>query len=315
MRGTLPDLTDYPHLAPLCEKLLSLWPQHSSYVIRSLNQRTESALRCSDRASDLILRLAKGHSGGLDHFCLDYRYLCETLILQEELHFRRTGRYRLSTLEDARREVYDNGPLMARYMDGLLLSIVLWANHANALEHYITRFLAGNTMQFTHLEVGPGHGLMIYFAAKDPRCVRLTGWDISSTSINSTRRCLDRLGVAGGVSLIKRGLPAADIGNDTFDSIVISEVLEHLERPQEVVDQLYDYLNPGGRIWFNIPVNSPAPDHIYLFREPEEIVALVRRGGFEIEDYAFFPMTGATEERARREKLTISVAVIGRRPR
>jgi len=48
-------------------------------------------------------------------------------------------------------------------------------------------------------------------------------------------------------------------------------------------------LRPGGRLWVNVPINSPAPDHIYLFRTPEEAVDAVQAAGFEVSETAFFP--------------------------
>ena len=92
-----------------------------------------------------------------------------------------------------------------------------------------------------------------------------------------------------------------------------SEVLEHLEDPAAALDVLGKLLAPGGRIFINVPANSPAPDHIYLFRNPEELVQMMEGLGFRVLQTFFAPITGATMERARRQELTISCVVIATR--
>ena len=67
-------------------------------------------------------------------------------------------------------------------------------------------------------------------------------------------------------------------------------------------------------MFLNVPVNSPAPDHIFLWHSPEEVVDLVKDCGFEVVDTRFVPATGFTEEEARRRKVTINSLVIAKKP-
>ncbi len=92
----------------------------------------------------------------------------------------------------------------------------------------------------------------------------------------------------------------------------MSEILEHLEDPVGALRAAAAWMRPGGWLWINVPVNSPAPDHIFLLRTPEEAVELVRAAGFTPVDTAFYPMTGRTLDETRRENLTISVIVTAR---
>ena len=99
-----------------------------------------------------------------------------------------------------------------------------------------------------------------------------------------------------------------------FDGIVFSEVLEHLEEPEQGIRALFHLCKPGGLVWINVPANCPMPDHLYLVREPKQAEDLVRSVGFEVVDTANFPMTGVTLERAIRQKLTMSCIIVARRP-
>lgn len=306
--GSVPfDLAKYdshPALASMLRQQLAAFPNHLHYLERRFAQRDDVTLRFEDLIAQKITLIARGK---LNELCDDYRWLCEEL-LNEELHFVRTGRYRLSTFADAANAVYANPNYMKRYLNGLLASQLWWRNHTEVLRLFCEIFLPQNPLDFSHLEVGPGHGLYLHFAASAPNCKCATAWDISDTSLNSTRASLAALGTARRVLLERVDLFAAP--KRTFDSIVFSEVLEHLEDPAAALSVLFGLLSQGGRIFINVPVNSPAPDHIFLFSAPEEVVRIVERAGFRIVKTLFAPGAGASLTSARKLRLAISTAVI-----
>lgn len=306
----LNELTRFQALKRIIDVQLALWPDHEKFLQSSFNGRDERQLMASQAIAELIMRLA---GENLQDFCRDYRWLCDRMV-EEEVHFRRTGKYRLSSSIEAEGAVYDNQDFMPRYLNGILLSQLFWANHAGAMSSYLHDFLPKNQDRYDHLEVGPGHGLFFYFAAQDPRCKSVTGWDVSPSSIAATTQCLKLLGVTREVALLLQDVFKAAPSDRRFHSVVISEVLEHTDNPRAALENLFRHLTPGGRLFVNMPVNSPAPDHIYLLHSPEEVADLVKRSGFEIEHMVLFPATGYSEAQARRHKLTISVVVIACRP-
>jgi ubiquinone/menaquinone biosynthesis C-methylase UbiE len=142
----------------------------------------------------------------------------------------------------------------------------------------------------------------------------LEAWDVSKSSIAATTHSLKTLGVTRQVELRENDVMAAPLRPAFFHSAIISEVLEHLERPDLALQALRANLRPGGRLFINAPMNSPAPDHIYLWTHTDEFVDFVRVQGFEIEEALFFPVTGYTLEQAVKRNLSISCVVIARRP-
>ncbi|HLG87701.1 MAG TPA: class I SAM-dependent methyltransferase [Alphaproteobacteria bacterium] len=234
--------------------------------------------------------------------------------MEEELHFRRHQRYRLQTFAEADREVYSNPAYMSRYVNGILISQLFWRNHAQALDLFRTAFLPRLPDRFNHLEVGPGHGLFLSYAALDSRCKAATGWDVSSSSVHATRHALEIFGIRRPIDLTVQNVLEAPAQREQFDSAIISEVLEHLEQPRKALETLFASLRPGGMIFINVPINSPAPDHIYLWTTPEAVAQLIHEAGFDIETFYELPMTGFTLERARRTRAGISCVAFARKP-
>jgi 2-polyprenyl-3-methyl-5-hydroxy-6-metoxy-1,4-benzoquinol methylase len=175
---------------------------------------------------------------------------------------------------------------------------------------FLNRVLDLPKTDIDYLEVGPGHGLMVYFAAQSPHIKSLEAWDVSAVSLRETQAALDKLQLKRPVSLTEVDiLSAADTGRQ-FDLIVISEVLEHLERPDTALKFLHKALRSDGHIYINVPINSPSPDHIYLFSNPGEVQALVEQAGFKIKSLELFATQGRSVERALKDKISVSSGLI-----
>ncbi len=298
---------EYPQLSALTASILEAWPQHEAFIAKRFAERKPAHMVLVEKLSGMIRTLCDGQWPTL---AADYRWTCE-MLLEEELHFRRSGGYRYTTFADAEARVYSDTPLMSRYINGLLVSQIMWANHTGALKFFIESFLGQSKADYRLLEIGPGHGLFLYFAATQTAFGHLEAWDVSDASIASTRHALKRLGIEDRLTLRKCDLFDGEVPQVPFDCAVISEVLEHLENPLEALDKIRGVLVPGGRIFINAPCNSPAPDHIYLFETPEQISEMVTQAGFSVLETAVFPLTGYSEDRARKAKLTLSCAIIG----
>ncbi|MGE0383647.1 MAG: class I SAM-dependent methyltransferase [Gammaproteobacteria bacterium] len=300
---------DYPALVRLFERQIAATPRHAGALTKRLSNAAADHLRMADEIAEFVWHIA---GADLERVLLDYDWICQ-LVLGEELHFRRSGNYRLSRFEDAVAEVYSNDDLMAHYMNGLLITQVWWSNHTEIMRFFRSAFLRGFTKPFRHLEIGPGHGLLMLLAGRETLCESLEGWDISARSIDHTRRSLDLIGIQRATTLRVQDLYTAGATGRTYDSIVLSEILEHLEQPRAALQAVSGLLAEAGRLFVNMPVNSPAPDHLFLLRTPEDVVDFVADSGYVIEDAKFAPQTNMTLEAARRTQSTISTAVIARR--
>lgn len=304
----LAELQSGTALDTLVRTTLELWPEHAKFLTRAFGSRTVEELDDSYVFADIILKIAGER---WPKYIESYRWMCEEFT-GEQLHFSRTGSYRFSWLSEVEGSVYGQPEYMTRYMDGLLISQVYWNNHLRAASLLKRRFLPTNKLGGRHLEIGPGHGLFMYFAAESARSSSLSGWDISETSLTSTRRCLEKLGIGMSIDLRLRDAAANSV-SEIFDSIVLSEVLEHVEDPLALLKGVIENLSSDGRIFINVPVNSPAPDHIFLLKSPEEAIELVRASGLHIVEQHLLPETSMTIEQAAKRNATVSCIIIGQR--
>ncbi|MHB8528244.1 MAG: class I SAM-dependent methyltransferase [Caulobacteraceae bacterium] len=298
----------------LVRAVLDVWPQHEKFLRSSLAGRPRALRNTTEIISSLLIRVAEDRALPLRRYAADYRYLCEELVLPEQFFFRREKKYRLSTYNEAAKEIYDNRNVMSRYMNGLFISDALWLNHANAMNDFVNAYLPGVTPNLNYLEIGPGHGMLLHLAIRFGKYSRMSAWDVSPTSIEHTSHVLGLLNETDRVDLqlhdiYEPGL--TETYKEQFHTIVLSEVLEHLERPKEAIAIIRELLAPLGSVWINVPVNGPAPDHLFLLRSPEAAAELVASAGLEVARTAAFPVAGASLERARRKELPISCVVVG----
>jgi 2-polyprenyl-3-methyl-5-hydroxy-6-metoxy-1,4-benzoquinol methylase len=308
--SSLETLEAYPNLARLLQRQFQVTPSHIRFLTRRYSGALEEELIECEVLAGQIARLAGEE---IDEFLSDYDFIC-TIQRDEELYFRRHREYRLKTFEQAFQQVYSNRAYMQRYMRGLLMTQMHWSNHTSCIAFYSREFLGRNKSDVDLLEIGPGHGLLMARAVKDGRCKSVNGWDVSEASLQETAEALKRLGVTTPVSLKMRDLFAPSSAADQFDAVVFSEVLEHLEKPAAALDAIYQVMRPSARLYVNVPINSPAPDHLFLLKSPEETIKFISSRGFEIERFAFHPATNYTIEQSRKHDLTISVCVIATKP-
>lgn len=294
-----------PALQQIKEATLASWPEHRSFIEKSIDSRSDECLSTSEELSAAILQIVGPE---LPAYCDDYRKTCEQLT-EEEWFFRRNDRYRFARYQEVADFVYHNEGYMQSYVRGLLLSQVLWRNHAETMHSYTSSFLPRTNANGLHLEIGPGHGLSMHLAMRHLPEARFVGWDISETSLKETASCLAALSHSESrfeLHATDASHPDSSLLTSLFDSITISEVLEHTEQPREILESLANLLTDDGRVFVNIPVNSPAVDHIYLFESPEQVWELAEGSGFSIDAHHEYPLTGYSEERARKLKATIS---------
>lgn len=108
----------------------------------------------------------------------------------------------------------------------------------------VQRFLPGKGLKL--LDFGCGTGDFLTFAREN---FEMWGHDLSRDAVNKARKnnpdIQNRLTSGGPDNLIPPP--------DSFDGIVMWDVLEHLPDPPGVCTKLLEYLKPGGRLFLSTP--------------------------------------------------------------
>jgi ubiquinone/menaquinone biosynthesis C-methylase UbiE len=296
----------YPALGRLISAVLEVWPEHRGFLTKSLEPRTGALLETSDRMAAAVLELAGDR---VAEHAADYRWLCDQ-IRDEELNFVRTGHYRYSTFAETNANVYSDGDFMRRYMHGLLYSHVLWFMHISSLHFFSQRLAARVKAGGRVLEVGSGHGLLLFLALRDLGMAEAVAWDLSQVSLDQTREALGRLGAQDRARFAVQDMHKVEPGQDDFDLIILSHLLEHLEQPVDALKKLKPVLRKGGLLYVNVPLNAPMPDHLILLEEPADAERMLVEGGFRVLEIASHTTQAVTLSRALKQKTAVTCSII-----
>lgn len=264
-------------------------PVHAKKLRSSLSEIDESFETEMTILVDRYLGILEPEGKGLD-FLIDCYLRSLDDIFAERVEFLRSGAYRYTSFGEVNARVYANPEVMAYHMHGLFLSQFLWHQHYKMYRYFsnIARTVAPGVRRY--LEVGGGHGLYLRaFSGFMHPGAEIDVIDISPTSLRICREMAAGTAahfILGDIQTMERPDPA-------YDFITMGEVLEHVEDPVSLLRKLGDLSAPDARIFITTPTNAPSIDHIYLFRNVDEIRTVISASGLEIvEDLAV-----VTEER------------------
>lgn len=217
------------------------------------------------------------------------RFALESMKLQKL--FDKTRQYENKTYEQAANEVYQNRDYMFNlYLPGILLSHFLWEHHYKQHQFYKAEFLPRMRDHGGKLFYDVGIGTGFYskeLLIADPE-MRGRGFDLSPSSMDYTLATLTAFGVRDRYETVHRNIVTEPV-SPPADFVVSIEVLEHLEDPQEFLDALCKMLKPNGLGLISAALTAPNADHIYLYNEPEEVVAQLEKAGFKLITFAHDP--------------------------
>lgn len=294
-----------PALAALVDAIVAQNPMHRGFLLRAL-----AHTRADDRDRlERYLRFCQARGLATDELAECYlTIVIDTL--REQIHFQRNGRYRHSTFAEVAADVYFNDAYMSRYMIGLALTAFLWPNHLAMFRYFAEQLPTDQTGSY--LEIGPGHGYYLMTAMERSAYHAYTAIDISTTSLELARALVTHSGLPGRKDLTLRceDFLASDLDEESFDAVVMGEVLEHVEDPDAFLARIVTVTRPGAFLFVTTCINAPAVDHITLFPDTATIEALFRRHTLRVRSSLICPYEGRTLEECETKRLAVNVAYV-----
>ena len=138
------------------------------------------------------------------------------------------------------------------------------------------------------LDVGCSQGICSILLGREHKNV--TGLEIEADSINYARNMLSKeeSSVRDCISFIEGDFLDKTLLKEAsgFDTILMTEVLEHLEYPDAFIELAYEYLNDNGRFIVTVPFGiNRHPDHKRTYYLTELHIALSQK--FDIKEIEF----------------------------
>ena len=295
-----------PNVQTLIDNILEANPMHRKFLDHSMADIQEEELHHLDR----YLSFCTEQGLTLSYMAESYLTIVEDT-LREQIYFMKHKNYRHSSYQDVANDVYHNDEYMNRYMYGLAMTAFLWPNHlgmARFFNETLPRDRKGH-----YLEIGPGHGYYIMSAMQSAAFDHFTGIDISESSIKQSRSIIDYFAPECKDRYALRCMDFLDANNleeNSFDSIVMGEVLEHVETPDIFLQRIASLAKKDAFIFITTCVNAPAIDHIYLWRTTADLEEMIEDNGLKITKPLRLPYEGKTLEESEAEDLAINVAYV-----
>jgi 2-polyprenyl-3-methyl-5-hydroxy-6-metoxy-1,4-benzoquinol methylase len=131
------------------------------------------------------------------------------------------------------------------------------------------------------LDIGPNIGTCLALA-------RERGWNISGVEINAeaARYCREQR----GLNVIAGALDAHTYPDNSFDIVLMGDVIEHLRAPIDLMHVVGHILKPGGAVIISTPniagwagrlLQIKPEEHLYYF-SPATMAQLLRQAGLDV---------------------------------
>jgi 2-polyprenyl-3-methyl-5-hydroxy-6-metoxy-1,4-benzoquinol methylase len=287
-------------LQNIIDKIQLTDPLHAKKLKRNLKNLNQDYLEKCEAFIAKYDRYLKGIDKDLEFGIECYQRMIADF-MYEQLRFMETGKYSSTSFDEVNKRVYNNPEVMEYFMNGLLLSQVLWKHHYTMFSFFSSTFSKYTEGVKSYLEIGGGHGLFISKAIEILGTeVNFSLLDISPTSLEVSRQFIGE----HPVNYILSDIFEFDTPLQ-YDFITMGEVLEHVEHPVDLMLKLRSLLSDEGTIFMTTPTNAPSIDHIYLFSNAEEIRTIIHQAGLEVVDEICVYAEDLPEEKAIELKVTM----------
>ncbi len=222
--------------------------------------------------SDFHVQLADG-----------YAFLVMELAKSQAV-YQKAGKYPNSSYDEVYEATYNNPEFMTNYHWGLYMATFAWPHHIKIFRFFEREFISkfGDESGLL-LDLGSGSGVWSkLFISSNPNW-RGLGVDISETSVNEANAMVSAMTSSSKIKYVLGD--ALDYSTDEpADAVISSFLLEHLENPRSLLENVSRNLKPKGFAFVTGALTAAEIDHISEFRYESELVILAEESGLRVLD-------------------------------
>ncbi len=203
---------------------------------------------------------------------------------RSQSRYEKERQYQFSSFDDVYQTVYGDENFMRYYHWGVFVTTFGWRHHLPLYQLYRDNFLQRMSLRSGPqrlLDLGCGSGVWHILASRALEELHVCAVDISPTSIALSQDTVANLGLSGSINYICAD--ALDYKLKTpVDAGVSCFLLEHLEKPADLLKNLADNIAPRGIAFVTCALTAAECDHIFEFRRESEPIALAEAAGFRL---------------------------------
>jgi 2-polyprenyl-3-methyl-5-hydroxy-6-metoxy-1,4-benzoquinol methylase len=224
-------------------------------------------------------------------------------------HYEVDGEYENKSYTEVYESHYNQKETMEAYLWGVCFANVLRPHHVELGVHWETRFLSRLQNETEIIEIAPGHGAWGLLALDHVPGSSLRGFDISETSVATSRAMAHAAGLSSRTSYeVRDALDLERLEPQSADAVICSFVLEHLEEPEKIFAATRHLLRTDGVAFITGGLESAQVDHIYEFHRESELVVMAESQGCRVlETASFHPSRNLRNARFLPRSMTLIV--------
>ena len=268
---------------PNLEKFLDYFSQHCQVYFPAIQNTHLNHRKSFEELAPIMLNWAENHLGenwskvladGYLHFLMD--------VNRSQIEYERRGNYVGKSYDNVFDRVYNNPKFMNLYHWGVFVSTFAWEHHIKIYNLYRKSFLPCLDLERGRLlDLGSGSGIWSFLTTHFLPQWTSQGIDISEKSVELSTTMAESSGLGNKVQFM-----ACDAlnfkGNEKYDAAISCFLMEHLEEPQLLLQNMASNLETRGYAFITAALTAAEVDHISEFRRESEIVSMAEEAGFRV---------------------------------
>lgn len=211
---------------------------------------------------------------------------------RSQVEYEERGRYEHSSYANVFAKTYDSSDFMNLYHWGVYVTTFAWEHHL-LINQFFQRHFLPHLSQIQNgrlIDLGCGSGIWSLLTMSQLSSWQSTMVDISSTTTALTRHAVQSIDFDDRCDVIEAD--AITFQPDSpGDAAISCFLLEHVETPEAVLENLATAIPTGGRAFVTTALTAAETDHIFEFRRESEVLLMAEAAGFRVEaSYSVAPV-------------------------